>query len=217
MNKLHVDSVIKSFYTKQVLSDVYISCGKGDIIGLLGRNGSGKSTLLKIVFGSLPADRKFVKVGDKIISGLFNSNKFIKFLPQDGFLPDHVKSKILIDLLCNKTNAALIKEHVLIKPMLDKKSKELSSGEKRILEIFISVFSDSIYTFIDEPFSGVAPIYKDEIKEIIKKQTKNKGFIITDHDYRNILEIANRVIVMHDGSTKEIKSIEELKYWGYLT
>ena len=53
MNNLHVDSVIKSFGTRQVLTDIYVSCTKGEIIGLLGRNGSGKSTLLKIIFGSL--------------------------------------------------------------------------------------------------------------------------------------------------------------------
>lgn len=217
MNKLHVDSVIKSFGTKQVLTDIYISCAKGDIIGLLGRNGTGKSTLLKIIFGSLPAERKFVKIGDKILSGLYYNSKLIKYFPQNGFLPNHIKTKVLIDLLCNKPNSALIKDHILIKPMLDKKSKELSGGEKRILEIFISIFSDSIYTFIDEPFNGIAPIYKDEIKELIRKQSKNKGFIITDHDYRNIVDIANRVIVLHEGSTKEIISMEELKHWGYLT
>ncbi len=51
---------------------------------------------------------------------------------------------------------------------------------------------------------------------MIKLQAKNKGFIITDHDYRNILDIATRIIILHDGGTKELKSKDELKYWGYL-
>jgi energy-coupling factor transporter ATP-binding protein EcfA2 len=63
MSRLHVDSVIKSLNYKQVLTDVYLYCEKGEILGILGRNGSGKSTLLKIIFGSLYAERKFVKVG----------------------------------------------------------------------------------------------------------------------------------------------------------
>jgi ABC-type multidrug transport system ATPase subunit len=216
MSKLHVDSIIKSFGTKQVLTDVYLSCEKGEIIGLLGRNGAGKSTLLKIIFGSLPADRKFVKIGNKIVTGLFDNRNLIKYLPQDNFLPSHVKVKTIIELFCTESNAESIKAHYLISPMIDKKSKQLSGGEKRLLEILLIVFSNSTYTFIDEPFNGVAPIYKEEIKEMIKEQSRNKGFIITDHDYRNILDIATRVVVIYDGGTKEIKSKDDLKYWGYI-
>lgn len=215
MSKLHVDSVIKSFHTNQVLTDVYLSCEKGEIIGLLGRNGTGKSTLLKIIFGSLQADRKFVKIGNKVVAGLFDNRKLVKYLPQDNFLPNHVKVKTIIKLFCNETSAGLLKNHDLIKPMLKKKSKQLSGGERRLLEIFLIMFSDSIYTLIDEPFNGVAPVYKEEIKEIIKEQSKSKGFIITDHDYRNILDLATRIVIIYDGGTKEIKSTDELKHWGY--
>jgi len=216
MSKLHVDSIIKNFDTKQVLTDVFISCQKGDIIGLLGRNGTGKSTLLKIIFGSIPADNKFVKIGDKISSGLFDNRKLIKYLPQDNFLPNHVKVKTIIELFCDKNKAELIKKHKLIVPMLNKKSKQLSSGEKRLLEMLLIIYSDSTYSLIDEPFNGVAPLYKEEIKELIKGQSADKGFIITDHDYRNILDIATRIIIIHDGGTKELKSKKELIDWGYI-
>jgi len=113
MSKLHVDSVIKSFGTSQILTDVFISCEKGEIIGLLGRNGTGKSTLLKIIFGALWADSRFVKVGDKLVTGLFETRKFINYLPQDSFLPTHVKVKTIIDLFSDKSNASMIKDHDL--------------------------------------------------------------------------------------------------------
>ena len=85
-----------------------------------------------------------------------------------------------------------------------------------MLEILLIVLSDVSFTFIDEPFNGVAPLYKEQIKNLIRKRVKNKGFIITDHDYRNVLDIATRIIIIHDGATKEIKNKEELKYWGYI-
>ena len=69
---------------------------------------------------------------------------------------------------------------------------------------------------IDEPFNGVAPVYKDEIKNIIKEQSLHKGFIITDHDYRNIRDVATRMILIHDGGTKEIMNNDELKNWRYI-
>jgi ABC-type multidrug transport system ATPase subunit len=216
MSKLHVDSVIKNFDTKQVLTDVFISCRKGEIIGLLGRNGTGKSTLLKIIFGSMQANRKFVKIGDTVSTGLFEQRNLIKYLPQDSFLPNHLKVKTAIELFCDIKNAELIKAHDLIVPMLNKKVRHLSGGEIRLLEIFLIIYSDSAFTLMDEPFNGVAPVYKEEIKDLIKKKSLDKGFIITDHDYRNILDIATRVIIIHDGGTKEIKSKNELIYWGYI-
>jgi len=216
MGNMQVDSVIKSFGTKLVLTDVFLSCSQGEILGLLGRNGTGKSTLLKIIFGSLSADQKFVKIGDKIINGILDSRNLVKYLPQNHFLPNHIRVTTIISMFCDRGNASLIKANDLIKPMLGKKSKQLSGGEKRLLEIVLIIHSNAKYILIDEPFNGIAPIYKEEIKNLIKEQSKNKGFIITDHDYRNILDIATRIILMHDGGTKEIKNQSELKYWGYI-
>ena len=71
-------------------------------------------------------------------------------------------------------------------------------------------------TLLDEPFNGITPVYKEEIKELIQEQSKNKGFIITDHDYRNILDIATKVIMIYDGGTKQIKDKSELVQWGYV-
>ena len=65
-NLLEIDSVVKSYYGRSVLTDIYVKCETGDILGLLGRNGSGKSTLLKILFGTLSAERKSIRIDGKI-------------------------------------------------------------------------------------------------------------------------------------------------------
>jgi ABC-type sugar transport system ATPase subunit len=135
---------------------------------------------------------------------------------QDNFIPNHVKITTIISLFCDKENGSLIKSNEWIKPMLGKKSNQLSGGEKRLLEILLIIHSNAKYILIDEPFNGIAPIYKEDIKNLIKEQSKNKGFIITDHDYWNILDLSTRIILMHDGGTKEIKSTDELEYWGYV-
>lgn len=214
MSPLHVDTVLKSFGDKQVLTDVYLTCNIGEIIGLVGRNGCGKSTLLKIVFGSLRADNKFVKVGNNIISGL--NHNIIKYLPQSHFLPNHIKIKTIINLFCSNEGAIKISENSLVKPLLYKKSGQLSGGEKRIVEILLIIHSDAKYILIDEPFNGVSPIFREEIKKLIIENSKTKGFIVTDHDYRNVLEIATRTVVMHDGGIKEVKTTDDLVRWGYI-
>ena len=216
MNNLHVDSVIKSFGTRQVLTDIYLSCTKGEIIGLLGRNGSGKSTLLKIIFGSLSADAKFIRIDNQLINGLYDNRKLVNYLPQHSCMPNHLKVGTIISLFCDKRNAALVIANEHIKPFLNKRSKQLSGGEKRLVEIFMLIHSDAKYILIDEPFNGIDPLLKEEIKSLIRTHSATKGFIVTDHDYRNILDIATRIILMHDGSTKPISKKEDLYNWGYV-
>jgi ABC-type multidrug transport system ATPase subunit len=216
MDNLHVDSVIKTFGTRQVLTDIYLSCSKGEIVGMLGRNGSGKSTLLKIIFGSLLPDQKFVLIEDKIIKGIYDNRNLVNYLPQYHFLPNHVKASTIISLFCDKRNASLLKSNDQIKPMLARKSRQLSGGEKRLLEILLILHSNAHYLLIDEPFNGLDPLYKDYIKDIIREQSKSKGLIITDHDYRNILDVSTRVVLLHDGGIREISDINQLKVLGYI-
>jgi hypothetical protein len=51
---------------------------------------------------------------------------------------------------------------------------------------------------------------------MIREQSINKGFIISDHDYMNILDIATRTLLLFDGGIKEINHRDELIYWKYL-
>ena len=216
MTGLHIDSILKSFGDRQVLTDIFLSCEKGEIIGLLGRNGSGKSTLLKIIFGALPAQNKFIRVGKQKLNDIYDNRQFIGYLPQHHFLPNHLTIERIISLFCTNESGSILKSYELVIPLLKKKSKQLSGGELRFLEILLLIFSDKKYILLDEPFNGVAPIYKEVIKRLIKEQSQYKGFIITDHDYRNILDIATKIVLMVDGGTKPLKNREELKDWGYL-
>jgi ABC-type multidrug transport system ATPase subunit len=216
MSGLSVDSVRKQTGDKQILNDIFISCKPGQIIGLLGRNGSGKSTLLKIIFGSLAADNKFVAIDDRKLDSLYDNRKLISYLPQDSFLPNHVKIRNIIHCFCTEKNAIVVMEDDLIRPFLQKKVKQLSGGEKKILEVLLMVHSEAKYVLFDEPFNGVSPLCVEILKDLIKKHSKDKGFIITDHDYENVLDISSTVILMDNGNTKVIKEFSELIEFGYL-
>lgn len=216
MSELHADSILKSYDSRVILSDIYLGCRTGEIVGLLGRNGSGKSTLLKIIFGSLKADNRFVRVDDQVLSGVSDSHRHIKYIPQDDFLPRHIKIKRLIELFCPSGKEELIEAHPLVRQYLNRRSRELSGGERRIVEILLSIYSDSQFILIDEPFNGISPKQVEQIKALIKRESANKGFIITDHSYRNILEIADRVVLIHDGAMRQIKEPSDLVKWGYV-
>lgn len=216
MSGLYVDSVTKDFGFDPVLSDIFITCKQGEIIGLLGRNGSGKSTLLKIIFGTLIANHKFVRIDDRQIKSLNDCHKLIQYLPQNPFLPTHVSIKKAISIFCGQEQAALLYEMDQIKPFLHQKSNELSGGECRLIELFMMLYGKAKYVLLDEPFNGLAPLHIDIIKEQIQERCKEKGFIITDHDYANVLDISTAIVLLKDGETKTIKNRQELIDFGYL-
>ncbi|WP_053058484.1 ATP-binding cassette domain-containing protein [Pedobacter sp. BMA] len=216
MSELTSDSIRKHFNNRQILNDIFLSCKPGEIVGLFGRNGSGKSTLLKIIFGSIKAEGKYVAIDNVKVDSLYEHREMIKYLPQDNFLPNHVSISQIISCFCAKENIEMLKKDPLVKPFLNKKIKQLSGGEKRILEILILIHSKATYFLLDEPFNGVAPLNVEIIKSLIKKHSKNKGFIITDHDYMNVLDISSRFVLIDDGNTRQIGGIDDLIEYGYL-
>jgi len=217
MNKLHVDSLTKSYDNKVILSDIFLTCEKGKITGLIGRNGSGKSTLLKIIFGTEKADSKFVRADKKIIKSISAGRNLINYLPQDNFLPNYIKIKTLIKLFLPKENryALFNNEHVI--PLLNKQNQHLSGGEKRILEILLIIHSNSEYILLDEPFNGLSPIVRSYIIEYIKTMKSAKGYLITDHDYENVISLADNMFFLQHGYLKEINDKSELVELGYLS
>ena len=215
-NLLEIDSVVKSFDMHVVLTDIYLKCRTGDIIGMLGRNGTGKSTLMKIVFGTLRADTKFIRIDGKVYNQPYKTINEICYLPQDSFLPKHLSIEKTIELYLGKNQVQNFLEDPILQKLNTSKISYLSGGELRYLEIKLLLHTDCKFILLDEPFNGVSPILVGEIKKLILKTSEFKGIILTDHDYRNVLNVANRFCMIYDGGIKRIDDKDELVRWGYI-
>jgi lipopolysaccharide export system ATP-binding protein len=213
---LEIDSVTRSFGDKQVLTDIYLRCETGDIIGLLGRNGSGKSTLLKILFGSGKSHHKFIRIDDVIYDKPYQSPGIISYLPQESFLLSHLTVAQTVKLYLPQQTELFLEDGLLSK-LSGNKINSLSGGELRYLEIKLLLHLPSKFLLMDEPFNGVAPVMVETLKAMIIEHSKTKGIILTDHDYVNVLDVATKYCLLHDGNIKEIKNREGLIQWQYLT
>lgn len=69
---------------------------------------------------------------------------------------------------------------------------------------------------MDEPFTHISPVQADGFKTLIRGVSKLKGIIITDHQYYNILDVSNRIILIENGTTRHITSNEDLVSYNYL-
>ena len=213
---LEIDSIQKKFDLKSILSDVYLKCETGDILGLLGRNGSGKSTLMQIIFGVLKADFKFIRVDGVVnskTSELFNE---ISYLSQDNFLPRNFRVAKVIALSIKKDKINDFYSDETITTLKNKSIGELSSGELRYLEIKLVLSNPSKFVLLDEPYNGLSPLLIEKINDLILKNAAQKGIIITDHNYESIIGISTRLTLLKEGKLHHIKNKEELVEKGYL-
>ena len=213
---LEIDSIQKKFDLITILSDVYLKCETGDILGLLGRNGSGKSTLMQIIFGILKADFKFIRVDGVVkskTSELFNE---ISYLSQDNFLPRNFRVAKVIALSIKKDKINDFYSDETITTLKNKSIGELSSGELRYLEIKLVLSNSSKFVLLDEPYNGLSPLLIEKINDLILKNAAQKGIIITDHNYESIIGISTRLTLLKEGKLHHIKNKEELVEKGYL-
>lgn len=214
MQGLSIDSVNQSFADREVLSSVYLNCKIGEVVGLLGRNGSGKSTLLKIIFGSVKANFKYLSINNKKYDKGYLS-KNLSYLPQDNFIPNQITVLQAINTFCKKRQAELTQIDFVINH-LKAKFYNLSGGERRFMECLLMIYSDTDYILLDEPFSQLSPLWIDELKKHINKAKAEKGFIITDHYYQSILDISDRIVLLHNKCNYTINDENDLVTHGYL-
>ncbi len=213
---LEVDSVILEFGTKRVLQDVYLKSKTGKITGLLGRNGTGKTCLLNILYGQLSPNDHSVRLNKQALLNSSRSTKDIMYLPQFSFIPKSLTlNRIFNDYKLDFSE--FINEFPEFEKYYISKLQKLSGGQQRIVEIYLIISSKTKFCLLDEPFTHVMPLHVDSIKNLILREKKNKGIIITDHLYRHIIDICDDLYVINDGKTYLTNSIQDLETLGYAT
>ncbi|GEO22925.1 hypothetical protein CQA01_34590 [Cyclobacterium qasimii] len=214
---LEVDSIIKTFGFNHLLSDVYLKCKTNEVIGILGRNGTGKSTLLKIIFGSTDADNKSIRFDNKVFEKPFKEGNLVAYLPQNQFLPKNQSVAQIIKIYFSDRNIRKkLLSHNKIKPHLIKKITALSGGERRYFEVLLLLNLPVPFVLLDEPFSALEPLFKSEIKALINTYRKEKGIILTDHDYVNLMEVSDQVLLIDQGVCRHITDRKQLVEYNYL-
>ena len=149
---------------------------------------------------------------------IFNATQarnHIAYLPQHGLIPSDIRVKTAIQLFTIGQANMMFKQYPLLENIKNQKAGKLAHGEKRLLEIIIILHSPASYVLLDEPFNGLSPLMKEEVSNIILNYPE-KGFIISDHDYRNVIKCASSLFIILDGTIREIKHKNELKQYSYL-
>ncbi|BDU23862.1 hypothetical protein FLGSB24_06060 [Flavobacterium sp. GSB-24] len=136
---------------------------------------------------------------------------------QDQFIPNHLSVLRTIELSVAKQKLNLFYEDDFLKPFLRQKIKNLSFGELRYLQVKLVLFNSSKFILLDEPFSGLSPKMIEIIVQLIKENSREKGILITDHQYENVMKISTILLLLKGGKLHKINEKAELVKNGYLT
>lgn len=212
---LEADSVRIAFQGRSILSDISIRCRSGSVVGLLGRNGCGKSTLLQIIFGSLEVEDAIIRIDGVPAKPIYKAPWYCSLLPQQPFLPWNIS----IGKAC-KLFSIDFKDAASEIPQLQNESEklvaELSYGSIRLLEIYLVIKKKGDFCLLDEPFNGLSPIAREQVQSWIRETLPQKGFLISDHDYRSVMDICDELYLLRDGKNWLCKNEEDLIKGGYL-
>jgi len=211
---LEVDSVELSFDERKILQSICLKVPRYQTTAILGRNGCGKSSLLQIMFGTMKATHRSVRVNGHYVEALYRHGKRARYLPQHPLVPSSMKVK---DALKCYGVELTEEKYDKIPTLLPQRMGDLSGGERRFIETLMVLLSPVPFVLLDEPFSNVAPIYVEDLKRHIGEQKANKGILITDHLYRDVLEIADQSYLLQNGQTYLLSNPwQELVDRGYL-
>ena len=189
---------------KKVLDNIGLQVPDNAIYGIIGNNGSGKSTLLKLITGILPLGSGSLSVlgVKKFTSKLNESIGFViegpSYYPYMTVL-EHMR---LLDIVFDKGNDYTI--HILeltgLKNEMDKKAKELSSGQKQRLGLAIALFRDPKLLILDEPTNGLDPGGVIDLRNIILRlHEQGKTIICTNHSLSELDRICTHIGILNAG------------------
>lgn len=214
-------------FEKPALTNVNISIKKGEFIGLIGHTGSGKSTLIQQLNGLLkPTSGKVILEGKdiweqpkKIREVRFKVGMVFQY-PEYQLFEENVYKDIAFGPSNMGLNEAKIKSRVLeaarfvglSENLLFKSPFDLSGGEKRRAAIAGIIAMDPEVLILDEPTAGLDPLGKKSlIKQIMDYHKERKNTIIfVSHSMEDIAKVADRVLVMANGTVKMFDTPENI-------
>jgi lipopolysaccharide export system ATP-binding protein len=227
---LRARALTKSYGRRTVVQGVDIDIRTGEVVGLLGPNGAGKTTTFYMVVGLARPDSGHVYLGEADITALpmyLRARAGIGYLPQEAsiFRKLTAEQNVLailetLDLspAQQRSRARALLEELGIASLARQAAYTLSGGERRRLEICRALAASPAFILLDEPFAGIDPMARADLQRVISHlKQRGIGVLITDHNVRETLKIADRAYILKEGEVfrsgtpAELASDEEVR------
>ena len=216
-----VRNVVKQFGSFTALDDVSLDVPSGSLLALLGPSGSGKTTLLRIIAGLEGADRGSVHYHDLDVTRRSPKDRNVGFVFQHYALFRHmtVFENVAFGLRVRKAPKKRIEERVrelLHLVRLDgfagRYPPQLSGGQRQRVALARALAVEPAVLLLDEPFGALDAKVRQELRQWLRRfheEVKVTTIFVT-HDQEEAFEVADRVVVMHNGRIEQQGTPQEV-------
>ncbi len=210
MNTLvNVNNLSKNFSSFEAVKEISFSINESEILGLLGPNGCGKTTTIGMMLGLLKPTS-----GEVIINGLNVEKNRINLLKKMNFISPYIelpkKLTVKENLMVygklysvNNINNRIdyLTETLRLSEFINKKTGELSSGQKNRVSLAKAVVNDPDILLLDEPTASLDPETGDFVRTFIEKISSEKkmSILLASHNMNEVKRLCKSILMMKDG------------------
>ena len=208
------------------IKDITFSIPEGQIVAFLGPNGAGKSTTMKILSGYLAQSEGSAKIaGFDVTNQRLDAARHLGYLPENGPLYNDMTPSELLkffgearglagDRLAGRL--AIVAEQCSILDVWEKPIGKLSRGYRQRVGLAQALLHDPDVLIMDEPTAGLDPNQIRDFRKNIRTLAVSKTILISTHILQEVDAVADRLLLVHDGSLLFDGTPDDLKESGSL-
>ncbi|MDH4187318.1 MAG: ABC transporter ATP-binding protein [Nitrospira sp.] len=202
-----------------VLSDVSLSVAEGEIFGFLGPNGAGKTTTMKVLLGLLRATSGRIEILGSPVENIAVHSR-IGYLPESPYFYDYLSAEEFLRFYGKLAGLDREIVHTRIPQLLERVSltdarhlqlRKFSKGMLQRIGLAQALIHDPELVILDEPMSGLDPIGRKEVRDIILSlRDHGKTVFFSTHIISDVEMICDRVGILSKGRMQALGRIEDL-------
>jgi len=213
---------LSKFYGRfTAVKDLSFSIGRGQIVAFLGPNGAGKSTTMKLLTGYLaPSEGTAEICGHDIVHDRLAVANKIGYLPENGPLYADMTPLALLRFFGEARGLDRARSHerieelvelIELKDVLHKPIGKLSRGYKQRVGMAQCMLHEPQVLIMDEPTAGLDPNQIRGVRHTIRKLGQDRTILLSTHILQEVEEMADRILLIHEGRLRFDGTLEELK------
>ena len=204
---------------KLALRPLRLTIEQGEVFGFLGPNGAGKTTTLKLLMGLVPPTAGTARIlGMEIDDPRVRAQ--IGFLPEQPYFYDHLTARELLTYFAQLSGVPAKERSARVAAMLERvglaesagvQLRKYSKGMLQRVGLAQAVLHNPKVVFLDEPMSGLDPMGRREVRELIQQlRSEGKTVFFSTHILSDAEALCDRVAVIHGGELQGVGAVAEL-------
>ena len=222
---INIESVTKRYGKVEAVAGLNLEILPNEILGVIGPSGCGKTTLLRLVAGLERPDEGIISIGDVKASTpdklIPPHDRKLSMVFQDLALWPHMTVVEHLRFMMKKSDSSkevlgsninkILKEVNLV-DYYNRYPHELSGGERQRLALARAIASEPCYLLMDEPFTNLDTILKEDLQKLVIALRNNyeMGIVYVSHIIEEVLVLADRIAIMDQGTMIQVGARDDV-------